>query len=77
MSFLVHKDEAFSHFHVFRKRVEKEKDFLILRIRSDRGGKFINHSFITYYEKNGIKHELSCPKTPQQNGVVERKNHTL
>ena len=36
--FLEYKDEAFSHFNVFRKRVEKEKDFLILRIRSDRGG---------------------------------------
>ena len=36
--FLEHKYEAFSHFHVFRKRVEKEKYFLILHIRSDRGG---------------------------------------
>ena len=27
--FLEHKDQAFSHFQVFRKRVEKEKDFLI------------------------------------------------
>ena len=63
--FLEHKDEAFSHFHVFRKRVKKEKNFSILRIRSDRGGEFINHSFITYCEKNGVKHELSCPRTPQ------------
>ena len=28
--FLEHKDEAFSHFQIFRKRVEKEKNFLIL-----------------------------------------------
>jgi len=74
---LEHKDEAFSRFHVFRKRVEKEKDFPILRIRSDRDGEFINHSFITYCEENGIKHKLSCPITPQQNGVVKRKNRTL
>jgi len=50
---------------------------LILRIRSDRGGEFINHSFITYCEKNRIKHELSCPKTPQQNKIIERNNRTL
>ena len=75
--FLEHKEEDFSYFHVFRKRVEKEKDFSILHIRSDRGGEFINHSFITYCEENEIKHELSCPKTPQQNGVIERKNRTL
>ena len=72
-----HKDEPFSHFHIFRKRVEKEKGFSILCIRSDRGSKFINDSFITYCEENGIKHELSCPRTPQQNGVVEKKNRTL
>ena len=52
--FLEHKDEAFSNLHVFRKRVEKEKDFLILRIRSDKDGEFINHSFITYCEENRI-----------------------
>ena len=63
--FLEHKDQAFSHFNVFRKKVEKEKSFSILRIRSDRGGEFINHSFITYYEENRIRHELSCPRTPQ------------
>ena len=68
----------FSHFYVFTKRVEKEKNFfLILRIRSDKGGEFINHSFITYCEKNRIKYELSCPRTLQQNGVIDRKNHTL
>ena len=52
-------------FQVFRKRVVKEKDFSILRIRSDREGEFINHSFITYYEEHEIKYELSCPRTPQ------------
>ena len=62
---------------MFRKRVEKEKDSSILRIRSDRGGKFNSQSFITYCEEHEIKHELSCPRTPQQNGVVERKNRTL
>ena len=62
---------------MFRKRVKKEKNFSILRIRSDKGGEFINHSFITYCEENRIKHELSCPRTPQQNGVVKRKNRTL
>ena len=42
-------------------------------MRSDRGGEFNSQTFITYCKENGIKHELSCPRTPQQNGVVERK----
>ena len=33
-----------------------------------------NLSFCT---TNGIDHNLSAPRTPQQNGVVERKNRTL
>ena len=75
--FLEHKNQAFSHFQAFKKRVEKEKDSSILRIRSDRGGEFNNQPFTTFCEEHGIKHELSCPRTPQQNGVVERKNRTL
>ena len=63
--FLAHKDQAFLYFQVFRNRVEKEKKISILCIRSDWGSEFINHSFITYYEENRIKHKLSCPKTPQ------------
>ena len=34
--FLEHKDQALSYFNIFQKRVEKEKSFSILRIRSDR-----------------------------------------
>ncbi|GKE81335.1 retrovirus-related pol polyprotein from transposon TNT 1-94, partial [Tanacetum coccineum] len=30
-----------------------------------------------YYESVGITHEKTIPRTPQQNGVVERRNHTL
>ena len=69
--FLEHKNQTFSHFQTFRKRVEKEKDSSILRIRSDRGGEFNSQSFVTYCEEYGIKHELSCPRTPQQNRVLK------
>jgi len=49
----------------------------ILKVRSDHGGEFENEPFETFYEKHGIVHEFSSPRTPQQNGVVERKNITL
>ena len=32
---------------------------------------------MTNCDDNGIKHEISCPRTPQQNGINERKNRTL
>jgi len=49
----------------------------VLKVRSDHGGEFENEPFETLCEKHGIIHEFSSPNTPQQNGVVERKNRTL
>ena len=47
------------------------------RIRSDHGRELENSLFENLCMKNGIEHEFSVPKTPQQNEVVERKNRTL
>nr|XP_009764648.1 PREDICTED: uncharacterized protein LOC104216328 [Nicotiana sylvestris] len=46
-------------------------------IRSDHGIEFDNAKFDEFCNENGITHNLSAPRTPQQNGVVERKNRTL
>ena len=46
-------------------------------LRSDNGGEFVNHDFQTYFQQHGIIHETTCPQTPQQNGVAERKNRHL
>ncbi|KAI5343659.1 hypothetical protein L3X38_011535 [Prunus dulcis] len=47
-------------------------------LRFDNGGEFVNHDFHTYFQTHGIIHETTCPETPQQNGVAERKNrHVL
>ena len=32
---------------------------------------------LNFFNENGISHDFSCPRTPQQNGVVERKNRTF
>jgi transposase InsO family protein len=49
----------------------------IKKIRSDSGTEFKNSQIKGFLEDGGIKHEFSSPYTPQQNGVVERKNRTL
>jgi transposase InsO family protein len=49
----------------------------IKKIRSDNGIEFKNSQIEVFLEDEGIKHEFSSPYTPQQNGVVERKNRTL
>ena len=49
----------------------------IKHIRSDNGTEFKNTGFDDYLDELVITHELSAPYTPQQNGIVERKNRTL
>ena len=34
-------------------------------------------NILNFFNENGISHDFSCLRTPQQNGVVERKNRTL
>ena len=47
------------------------------KIKSDNGKEFDNTNIEAYCDEVGIKHEVSTTYTPQQNGVVERKNRTL
>ncbi|GKD60079.1 retrovirus-related pol polyprotein from transposon TNT 1-94 [Tanacetum coccineum] len=49
----------------------------VRNIRTDNGTEFVNQTLHSYYKSVGISHETSVARTPQQNGVVERRNHTL
>jgi transposase InsO family protein len=56
---------------------QNEFGLRIKKIRSNNGTEFKNSQIEGFLEEEGIKHEFSSPYTPQQNGVVERKNRTL
>lgn len=71
------KDEAFGVFKRFKIMVEGEVGMKIRTFRTDRGGEFNSLNFNKFCEQEGIKRNLTAPYTPQQNGVVERKNRTL
>ena len=62
---------------IFVRRAQREFGLPIKKIRSDNGTKFKNTLVEEFLDDEGIKHEFSTPYTPQQNGVVERKNRTL
>nr|GEZ37819.1 retrovirus-related Pol polyprotein from transposon TNT 1-94 [Tanacetum cinerariifolium] len=49
----------------------------VRRIRTDNGTEFVNQMLRDYYEEVGISHETSVARSPQQNGVIERRNRTL
>jgi transposase InsO family protein len=59
------------------RRAQNEFGLRIKKIRGDNGTEFKNSQIEGFLEEEGIKHEFSSPYTPQQNGIVERKNRTL
>ncbi|XP_075483738.1 uncharacterized protein LOC142523890 [Primulina tabacum] len=75
--FLSSKDQTADQLIKLLKRLQNEKMEEIDRIRSDRGTEFLNKYLSSYLEDHGIKHELSAARSPQQNGVAERRNRTL
>ncbi|KAJ9554092.1 hypothetical protein OSB04_018137 [Centaurea solstitialis] len=71
--FLREKSESFSKFTQFKQQVEHEFGQKIKCLRTDNGGEYMSKEFLAYCEKEGIRRQLTCPNTPQQNGVAERK----
>ena len=71
------KNEALNIFILFCKIVQNEKDYSISRIKSDHGKEFENLDFNAFCGENEINHNFFTPKTPQQIGVMERRNRTL
>nr|GEY58193.1 retrovirus-related Pol polyprotein from transposon TNT 1-94 [Tanacetum cinerariifolium] len=57
--------------------LENQLSLKVKVIRSDNGTEFKNSDLNQFYELKGIKREFSIPRTPQQNGIAERKNKTL
>jgi transposase InsO family protein len=75
--FLQEKSQTQETLKGFLRRAQNEFGLRIKKIRSDNGTEFKNSQTEGFLEDEGIKHEFSSPYTPQQNGVVERKNQTL
>jgi transposase InsO family protein len=75
--FLQDKSEIQGTLKPFLRRAQNEFELKVKKIRSDNGSEFKNLQVEEFLEEEGIKHEFSAPYTPQQNGVVERKNRTL
>ncbi|CAI5934156.1 unnamed protein product [Closterium sp. NIES-64] len=48
----------------------------VLSLRSDQGGEFLGKAFTDFVDGKGIVHDLTCPYTPQQNGMAEREMRT-
>nr|GEU68910.1 hypothetical protein [Tanacetum cinerariifolium] len=87
---LMAKATSYTWTHFLRSKDKTPEviiDFLILvqrglhaqvrTVQTDKGTKFLNKTLHAYFAAEGIKHQTSVAQTPEQNGVVERRNSTL
>jgi len=77
VSFLANKGETEGAFKNLILKTETISGKNVKTIRSDNGTEFRNHIFDSFCEEKGILRQYSAARTPQQNGVAERKNRTL
>ncbi|GJR79531.1 retrovirus-related pol polyprotein from transposon TNT 1-94 [Tanacetum coccineum] len=77
VKFLASNDEAPDFIIKFLKMIQVRLNTLVRNIRTDNGTEFVNQTPCSYYESVGISHETLVARSPQQNGVIERQNHTL
>nr|GEW30853.1 hypothetical protein [Tanacetum cinerariifolium] len=75
--FLRSKDEAPDVIITFLKRITVFLQSPVIIIRTDNGTELRNKVLKEYFDSVGISHQMSFVRTPQQNGVVERRNQTL
>ncbi|GJX15208.1 retrovirus-related pol polyprotein from transposon TNT 1-94 [Tanacetum coccineum] len=77
VKFFRSKDETPEVVIKFLKQIQVGLNKTIRNIRTDNGIEFVNKYLTDYYERVGIFHQKTVLRTPQQNGVVERRNRTL
>ncbi|GJV89354.1 putative ribonuclease H-like domain-containing protein [Tanacetum coccineum] len=75
--FLATKDETSGILKSFIIGIENLVDHKVKVIRCDNGTEFKNREMNQFYEMKGILRQFSIARTPQQNGVAERRNKTL
>ena len=71
------KSKTFDKFREYKAKEEKQLGVNIKQLRFDQGGEYLSGEFKFYLTQEGIVSQLSTPGTPQQNGVLERRNRTL
>ncbi|GJZ77419.1 retrovirus-related pol polyprotein from transposon TNT 1-94, partial [Tanacetum coccineum] len=77
VKFLRTKDEALEIIIKFLKQAQVSLNAIVRYLRTVNSTEFLNQTLRNYTKDVGITHITSTTRTPQQNVVVERRNHTL
>nr|GFA35419.1 retrovirus-related Pol polyprotein from transposon TNT 1-94 [Tanacetum cinerariifolium] len=75
--FLRSKDETPEVLIDFLRLVQRGLHAQVRIVRTDKGTKFLNKTLDAYFASEGVHHQTSVARTPEQNNVVERWNRTL
>nr|GFA95571.1 hypothetical protein [Tanacetum cinerariifolium] len=75
--FLRSKDKTPKVLIDFLRLVQRGLQAQVRVVRTDKGTEFLNQTLHEYFTAEGIQHQTSVARTPEQNGVVERQNRTL
>nr|GEU95186.1 hypothetical protein [Tanacetum cinerariifolium] len=75
--FLRSKDETLEMLKAYLTMIQINLQALVITIRTDRGIEFLNKTLNAFFKEEGIEHQTSAARTPEQNGIVERQNRTL
>lgn len=75
--YFLKKDEVFTRFCSFKAMVKNQTEKKIKLLRTDNGTKYESNEFNDYCREVGIKRETTTAYTPEQNGIVERKNCSI
>nr|GEV77599.1 retrovirus-related Pol polyprotein from transposon TNT 1-94 [Tanacetum cinerariifolium] len=71
------KDETPKVLKDFLTMIQRNLQASVITVRTDRGTKTLNKTLSAFLKEEGIKHQTSTARTPEQNGVVERRNHKM
>nr|GEY85334.1 hypothetical protein [Tanacetum cinerariifolium] len=75
--FLRSKDETLEVLIDFLRLVQRGLQAQVRVVRTYKGTEFLNQTLHAYFAAEGIQHQTSVARTPEQNGIVERRNRTL
>ncbi|KAM1789190.1 hypothetical protein ACFX11_039377 [Malus domestica] len=74
---LINKSDVFTTFVAFYSFVLTQFATVIQTLQSDGGGEYVSKVFQSFLLAKGITHQLSCPYTPEQNGLAKRKHRHI
>nr|GEV83422.1 retrovirus-related Pol polyprotein from transposon TNT 1-94 [Tanacetum cinerariifolium] len=75
--FLCSKDETPEVLKYFLKMIQRNLQALVITVCTNRATEFLNKTLNAFFKEEGIEHQTSTARTPEQNGVVKRQNRTL